>query len=111
MELLENYKKSLQDIYDHVGFVEDYVFYPIDDCLKYFWKKVDDTIYYADSMEELENEEGNFYTAEIYTQRFYSKWIYEGAEMTMIFLNPGVDGMKYFSLFDNTKRDNQSTDK
>lgn len=30
MKLIENYQKALQDIYDHVGFVEDWVVYPID---------------------------------------------------------------------------------
>ena len=49
-------------------------------------------------------DDKDYYSSEIYTQRFYKKHVYEGKDFTMIFTNPGVDGMKYFSLFDNTKR-------
>lgn len=102
--IIENYLEALQEIYNHVGFEEDWVVYPIDDCTKYYWSIDDETVEYADSLEEFISEEGNHYTAEIYKQRFYDKWVYEGKLYTMIFLNPNVDGMKYFSLFDNNKR-------
>ena len=32
MELIKNYENALQAIYDHVGFKEDWVIAPIDDC-------------------------------------------------------------------------------
>ena len=37
MILIENYKKSLDAIYDHVGFKEDWVVCPIDDSTEYYW--------------------------------------------------------------------------
>lgn len=104
MKLLQNYEKALQEIYDHVGFVEDYVIYPINDNTDYFWDCDGETIFFADTKEEFEEEDGNYYESEVYTQRFYSKWIYEGKDFTMIFEDTHTDGMKYFAIFDNTKR-------
>jgi hypothetical protein len=104
MEIIENYKKALQSIYDHVGFVEDYVVYPIADSTDMYWDTDGETVWYAEDKDDVLNRTGNHYEAEVYTQRFYNKWVYEGKDFTMIFTNPGVDGMKYFSLFDNSKR-------
>lgn len=103
--LIEMYNAAKEAIYEHVGFPgEDWGYCPIDDCTAYYWTLVDDTtVYYADTEQELEDQEGNYYSAEVYTQRFYDKYVYRGQDLTMIFLNPGVDGMRYFSLFDNSK--------
>ena len=104
MKLLENYEKALQEIYDHVGFVEDWVIYPINDNTEYFWDCNGETIFFADTEKEFEDEDGNYYESEVYTQRFYQKWIYEGKDFTMIFEDTHTDGMKYFAVFDNSKR-------
>lgn len=106
MTIIQDYEKAKQTIYDHVGFVEDWVIYPIDDCTDKYWNvnEEDKEVYYADSENEFINGDGNYYVDELYTQRFYDKWVYEGEEFTMIFCNPGVDGMKYFRLFDNKKK-------
>lgn len=106
MELIENYEKALKEIYDHVGFVEDWVVYPIcDETDKYWYVNGDDEeVVYGDSVDKIEEQKGDYYCDEIYKQRFYDKWIYEGELITMIFCNPGVDGMKYFKLFDNNKK-------
>lgn len=101
-ELIKNYEDALQAIYDHVGFVEDWVVYPIDDKTEMFWDISDGHVNYAESKNLVGSDDA--YLDEIYTQRFYSKHVYEGAEFTMIFCNPGVDGMKWFRLFDNKKR-------
>ncbi len=103
MSIIDNYKSALQAIYDHVGFVEDWVIYPIDDRTNSFWQIDGLTVKYAETMEKF-NSDGDYYLDEIYTQRFYKKWVYEGADYTLVFSNPGVDGMKYFAIFDNKKR-------
>lgn len=103
MDLINNYTNALQAIYDHVGFVEDWVFYPIDDRTDKYWSVDESNIRYADSIEEFESETGNYYEDELYTQRFYKKWVYRGELITMAFSNPGIDGMKYFAIFDNSK--------
>jgi hypothetical protein len=105
MELVENYNKSLELIYEHVGFKEDWVVYPIDDCIEMYWKVDDDSVYFSSSIEGLTDEdEDDLYINHIYKQLFYNKWIYEGKDLTMIFCDSGVDGMKYFRLFDNKKK-------
>lgn len=104
MELLKNYNESLQAIYDHVGFIEDWVVCPIDDCTTKFWNTFENTVKYADSKDEFYSENGNCYIDEIYKQRFYKKWIYIGELFTMVFCDPHVDGMKWFRIFDNTKK-------
>ena len=106
MKLIEEYKNALQAIYDHVGFVEDWVIAPIDDTTEMFWNVDEESmqVKYAKTIEEFNSEEGDYYSDEIYTQRFYSKWVYEGADFTLIFCDPHVDGMKWFRLFDNKKR-------
>ena len=104
MELISNYKNALQAIYDHVGFKEDWVISPIDDCTDKFWNTDGESVFYADTEEEFNTEDGNFYADEVCKQRFYDKWIYEGEKFTMIFCDPQVDGMRWFRIFDNTKR-------
>ncbi len=104
IKIIENYKQSLQAIYDHVGFKEDYVFYPVDDATHFYWNHDKETVCYADSIEELQKQDGNYYEDDIYTQRFYKKYIYKGKDFTLIFCDPHVDGMKYFRLFNNSKK-------
>jgi hypothetical protein len=103
MELIENYEKALQTIYDHVGFKEDWVIAPIDNCTDRFWDIDGDSVKYADTIEQF-NSDGDYYLDDVYKQRFYNKWIYEGKDFTMIFCDPHVDGMKWFRIFDNSKR-------
>ena len=103
MELISNYKNALQALYDHVGFKEDWVICQIDDCTEKYWSVDSEQVKYADS-EEQYNSDGDHYVDDIYTQRFYDKWVYEGEKFTMIFCDPHVDGMKWFRIFDSAKR-------
>jgi hypothetical protein len=102
---METYNKALHDLYDHVGFKEDWVVYPIDDCTDKYWYVNESTneVHYGETQEDLKNQIDNYYVDEIYKQRFYDKWIYSGKKFTMIFCDPGVDGMKWFKIFDNDK--------
>ena len=103
--LMANYKTALRELYDHVGFKEDRVVYPIDDATEYFWMIDGSSVRFADTEEKLHNEEAwEYYQDDIYQQRFYNKWVYEGKDLTMIFCDSHVDGMKWFRVFSNTKR-------
>lgn len=104
LELVEEYGRALQKIYDHVGFKENWVICPIDNCLEMYWKLDNDNVLYAENKIDVVEETGNHYSDQIYKQRFYNKWVYEGKDFTMIFCNPCVDGMRYFSIFDNKRR-------
>ena len=103
MDILKNYNEAIQAIYDHVGFKEDWVICPIDDCAELFWSLTDGGVKFAESMEQF-NSDGDYYFDMIYTQRFYSKHVYEGEKYTMIFCDPRTDGMTWFRVFDNSKR-------
>jgi len=104
--IMARYKSAKDEIYEHVGFKEDWVVYPIDDRTSMYWTlNGDSEVRYAKTEEDLNDEaSGNFYVDEIYKQRFYSKWIYEGEDLTMIFCDPGTDGMKWFGIFSNSLR-------
>ena len=102
-DIIDNYFKAQQDLYDHVGFTEDWVIYPIASEINSYWYIDNGDVHYADSLEELETEEGNYYNGEIYTQRFYKKHVYKGEKYTMIFVDTHTDCMKYFMFFDNLK--------
>ena len=109
MKLIKKYQKALNAIYKHVGFKEDWVVYPIDNRTDYFWKiagvnPFDQRVIYHEDKDIAEKADGNHYEDEIYTQRFYEKWVYEGKDFTMIFCDPHVDGMKYFGVYDNSKK-------
>ena len=101
--LIVNYNKALQDLYDHVDFVEDWAVYPVDDRTGMFWYIDKDEVYYAENIEEFNKEDGEYYADEIYTQRFYNKHVYRGKDLTMIFVDTHTDGNKFFAFFDNNK--------
>jgi hypothetical protein len=103
--ILKKYEDALQALYDHVGFTEDYVVCPIDDCTDMYWFYDEESVtFHEDKETVLDEDGGNYYRDDIYTQRFYDKWVYVGEELTMIFCNPCVDGMKWFRVFDNSKK-------
>ena len=107
MKLTEDYDKALQALYDHVGFVEDWVVYAVDDNTEIFWQVQGDSVdnqevKSAETMEKF-NSDGDYYQHEIYTQRFYPKWVYRGEELTMIIVATGVDGNKFFAFYSNDK--------
>mgnify|MGYP000202069442 CR=1 FL=1 len=107
MNLLKQYKQSQQELFDYFGYVEDWVAIPLDDATMYHWRLTGegsgDEVQFADTLEELETESGNYYTNEIYTQRFLPKWVYRGEEYTMVVVDTHTDGNKFLQIFDNKK--------
>lgn len=96
-------------IHEYFGYVEDWVVIPLDDQRHRYWRLDQSAdgrgcVTYADSLEELQTQEGNCYQDDIYTQRFLPKWVYPGAEFTMVCCDPHVDGNKFLRIFDNTKK-------
>lgn len=103
LAIMQAYEAAEAALFEHVGFTPDWVMCPISDCTESYWYTDGETVVYAETMEKMESD-GNYYQDDIYTQRFYEKWIYEGKDLTMIFCDPHVDGVKWFRVFDNTKR-------
>lgn len=102
MNLIEQYESAKQALYDHVGFVEDWVVYAIDDRTDMIWRVNGIEVKFAESLERF-NSDGDYYVDEIYTQRFYSKWVYRGADFTMIIVDTHTDGNKFFAVYSNNK--------
>ena len=108
MELMDGFEKAKQSLYDHVGFMEDWVVYAIDDRTEMFWRTDPEerlSVKYAETMEKF-NSCGDYYKDEIYTQRFYPKWVYRGEKLTMIFVDTHTDGNKFFAFYYNEKEVN-----
>lgn len=108
MKLLNEYNQKRKELFDYFGYVEDWVAIPVDDATMYYWQLTGegygDTVRYAELLEDLHNEaKGNYYVNEIYTQRFLPKWVYRGAQYTMVVVDTHVDGNKFLQIFDNEK--------
>ncbi|MGD9157205.1 MAG: hypothetical protein PVG39_02240 [Desulfobacteraceae bacterium] len=102
MNLTEKYESAKRELYEHVGFVEGWSVFPISDRIDMVWHENGVSVKYAENMEEF-NSDGDYYVDEIYTPRFYKKWVYRGAELTLIIVDTHTDGNKFFAIFSNNK--------
>jgi hypothetical protein len=107
MILLDEYEKAREKVFNHFGYKEDWAVIPLDDATKYYWyldgDGYGDSVYFADTEEELSNGEGNYYSNEIYTQCHLPKWVYRTGDYTMISVDTHTDGNKFLQIFDNKK--------
>jgi len=120
MDLIEKYKSALQEIYDHIGFEEDWSVFPVDDSTECYWifgdaleklleKKGGDWFFgdlvFSPSKEDLLNSnESNIYSNEILHHRFYKKSIFVGEKYTGILVDTHSDGNKFLQIFENDKQ-------
>jgi len=107
MDLIESFNIAKQALYDHVGFVEDWVIYAVEDRTDMLWQIDNYEIKFAKTIEDF-NSDGDYYLDEIYTQRFYEKHIYRGDTFTMVFVDTHTDGNKFFAFYRNDKEVKQS---
>jgi hypothetical protein len=109
MQLLNEYNQKRQELFDYFGYVEDWAVIPIDDATMYYWfinggEGRYGEVRFAKTTQDLDDEDaGNYYSNEIYTQRHLPKWVYRGAEYTMIVVDTHTDGNKFLQIFDNSK--------
>lgn len=111
-QLIEDYFNLELQVHEMFGYKEDWVKIPLADHREYFWILQQDEdgkgggqVLYAETEEKLEDMgAGNYYSADIYTQRFLRKWVYECNGFTLIAMDPATDGNHYLGVFDNTKR-------
>lgn len=106
MELLDKYFEIQKQIYEYFGYVEDWVVIPIEDACGYIWRLYVNeygygSVWFADSLEELESGKGNCYENEIYIPRHLPKCVYRGEAYTMICVDTHVDGNKFLKIFSN----------
>jgi len=105
-KMLDDFIALREQIFAYFGYVEDWRVLPLDDAREYFWRLDGEgpgTVRFADTEEELESGEGNSYENEIYTQRFLPKWVYRGAEYTMIVVDTHTDLNQFLQIFSNDK--------
>ena len=102
MELLQNLQNALQALYDHVGFVEDWTVYAVDDRSTMLWTIVDDgrKVRFAETIEKLHSDD-DYYEDEICMHRHYRQWVYRGELLTMIMVDTHTDGNRFFAFFRN----------
>ena len=107
MKILDEYKSLQEEIFKYFGYVEDWRVIPINDTRECYWKIVgteqSSCVRFADDIETLEDDHGNYYENTIYTQRFLPKWVYRGEEYTMICVDTRTDGNKFLQIFSNDK--------
>jgi len=105
MELLDKEQAVRQEIFNYFGYVEGWRVLPLDDARAYFWVLEDKVVRFAESPESLEDKgDGDYYKNEIYTNRHLPKWVYEGADYTMIVVDTHTDGNQLLQIFDNAKK-------
>lgn len=107
MKLLKEYFALQAKIYEHFGYVEDYVVIPLDDHTDEFWYLTpDETHIYHSSKEftvDMVTAGNELYSGTVYTQRFLPKWVYRTDDYTMICVDTHCDGNKFLMVFDNAK--------
>ncbi len=102
MQLLKEYFKLQKQVYEYFGYEENWVVIPLHDETDAHWYLTgegydDEVIYWSDGKEE------DYYSMEIYTQRYLKKWVYRAKDYTLICGNTGTDGNKFLTIFDNSK--------
>ncbi len=108
MELLDKYIELRQQLFDYFSYVEDWRVLPIDDSRKYYWHLTGESD--GDEVKFAEHEENLFegtmedgYSNEIYAQRHLPKFVYRGADYTMVVVDTHTDGNQLLQIFDNAK--------
>lgn len=103
MNIFDEYFKLQQEVYDYFEFQEDWVVLPMDDRREHDWKIINDKEVQYGKKDDILNDTGEYYSDEIYKQRFYKKWVYRGKDYTMIMVDTHTDGNRFLAIFDNSK--------
>ena len=104
MELLDRYNALRTEVFAYFGYIEKWRVLPLDDARQYFWKLDGEgpgTVKFAETEGELANESGHYYENEIYTLRHLPKWVYRGADFTMIAVDTRGEGNQFLQIFAN----------
>lgn len=102
-QLLQTYNRALEALYAHVGFIEDWVVFPIEDRSEMYWQIIDsEVVRWAGTKKKFTS--GNYHEELIYQQKFYEKWVYEGKDLTMIMVDTQTDGNIFFAFYSNDRR-------
>ena len=111
MQLLDDYNKARDAVFNYFGYTEDWRVLPLDDCRDFYWE-LDGlgpgTVCFAESEVELATGDGNYYESGIYSHRHLPKWVYRGKDFTMVCVDTHTDGNKLLAVYDNAKESIES---
>jgi hypothetical protein len=102
MQLLDQYFEIRQKIFDYFGYVEGYKVLPFEDRRDKFWRLELFTVEFADSEEQLNNEEEVFSAELYYPNR--ENYIFAGEDYSIVCVDTRTDGNKFLCIFDNKKK-------
>ena len=98
MELLENYIKALEELEEYFG-IDDLNYYALEMKDDYFSIFDGEEIGWAETEEDLENQDGEYYQEAI-------KKVVEKEELTLVLINNYNGGDNYWIIFETkNKRD------
>ena len=108
MDILDDYNKIRNEIFEYFGYKEDWRVLPFNDAREYYWylegSEEDGEVLFAETPELLADEEGGqYYSNTIYRQRHLPKWVYRGEDYTMICVDTHTDGNQFLQIFSNDK--------
>ena len=110
MQALTEYFKLQKEIFDYFGYRQDWKVIPLDDQRESYWMLLQNErgggryVYSAEPFDTDSIRAGdNIYGGIIYTQRFLPKWVYRGAEYTMVCADTETDGNKFLMVFSNDR--------
>jgi hypothetical protein len=112
-DVIDEFFVLRQMIFDHVGYVEDWRVFPLDDSREMFWtvdEKEHEYVKYSPDrkalvywLEEHDDEYGQYgrrlYSNVIYTQRHLPKWVYRGKDIVLVVADTQTDGNRNLQLF------------
>ena len=107
MKILKEYSEKRQELFDYFGYAEDWAVIPVDDATSYYWgiqggEGYGGEVRFSEIEKKLlDEDEGDYYVNQIYTQRHLPKWVYRGEDYTMICVDTNCDGNKFLQIFSN----------
>lgn len=100
---IKHYFELEQKIHEHFGYEEQYRHFPLVNALDLNWFITNDqngTLYYS---EKNTQDFGEYCSADIYTQRHLTKWVYRQKQFTLALAATGCDGNIFLFILDNNK--------
>jgi hypothetical protein len=99
MSLVTDFQVARDALYEHCGFKEDWISFPIElGYIDAHWRVDKDTVTFATSLDDLASLKR--YSAELVKHRLYPKGaIYRGDEFTLIIGDPYTDNCRWLYVF------------
>jgi len=106
MELINKYFNIQEKIYNYFGYQEQGRAIPMEDRRQYYWYvDNDEQVHYAESADELQNQDGKYYIDTLYRSRIgQQKNVLVGGNYTMIAVDTQTNGNVFLAIFDNDKK-------